>query len=154
MTHRGFMTRTRIIAGLLTGLLCALPAAPLHGQAAGESRLFYDVRQEVTLTGTVSAVLVKPAAGMIMGSHLLLATVSGQVDASLGRWAMQGDSALSVRSGQQIEITGVMQTAIDKQVFMVRTVNVGGTLYKIRDERGFPIATRDHPAATTKEEAQ
>ncbi|MGB8782747.1 MAG: hypothetical protein WCD02_06495, partial [Terriglobales bacterium] len=43
----------------------------------------YSLADEVTLTGTVSSVFTKAAPGMIAGSHLLLATPSGPVDAAL-----------------------------------------------------------------------
>ena len=100
----------------------------------------YDISQEVTLNGTVSSVLTRPSPGMIMGSHLLLATPSGPVDASLGNFGLRGKGALSVAAGQQIEVTGVMKTIMDKQVFLVRTVKVGGEVYTIRNEHGFPVS--------------
>ena len=81
---------------------------------------------------------------MIAGSHLLLATPSGPVDASLGRFGLQGYGGVSVAAGQQIEATGVMRTIKDKPVFMVRTVKVGGEIYTVRNQHGFP-----HVAAGT-----
>lgn len=110
----------------------------------------YDVAQEVTLGGTVSSVLAKPAAGMIMGSHLLLATVSGRVDASLGRFGLLGKDALPVAAGQQIEVTGIMKTIRDKQVFLVRAVNAGGQIYTIRNEHGVPVSPRARERANRK----
>jgi hypothetical protein len=99
----------------------------------------YDVSQEVTLTGTVSSVLAKPSAGMIIGSHLLLATPSGPVDASLGRFGLRGKGALSVSAGQRVEVTGVMKTIKDRQVFLARTVKVGDEVYTVRNKHGFPV---------------
>jgi len=125
-------------------LLFLISPQPLaQAQIAAETRtarpFTYDVTQEVTLSGTVSSVLTKPAAGMIMGSHLLLATPSGPVDASLGRFGLLGKGAVSVTAGQQIEVTGVMKTLNDKQVLLVRTVKTGGQIYTIRNQHGFPV---------------
>jgi hypothetical protein len=146
----------RLFAGLcalaLLSLISLLPLA--QAQTAAETRtagpLTYDVAKEVTLSGTVSSVLTKPAAGMIMGSHLLLATPSGTVDASLARFGFQGKGALSVAGGQQIEITGVMTTFKNKQVFLARTVKAGGHVYVIRNEHGFPASPQARQRASRK----
>jgi hypothetical protein len=133
----------RLSPGLFAlALLCFLSAPP-QMQAQTSERLgplAYDISKEVTLNGTVSSVLTKPAPGMMMGSHLLLATASGPVDASLGRFALQGKGALSVAAGQQIEITGVMKTIGDKQVFLTRTVKAGGQVYEIRNQHGVQVS--------------
>ena len=105
----------RLFAGLSAGLSAGLCAgictmafvslialqSPVQAQtAAGEAQTTettkvagpfgYDASREVTLSGTVSSVLAKPSKGMIMGSHLLLATPSGPVDASVGRFGLRG----------------------------------------------------------------
>ena len=110
----------------------------------------YDVSREVTLNATVSGVLTKPSAGMIMGSHLLLETSSGLVDASLGTFGLRGKDALSVTAGQQIEVTGVMTTIKGKQVFLVRSVKADGRVYVIRNERGFPVSPQARQNASPK----
>jgi len=115
-----------------------------------EGPFSYDVTKEVTLNGTVSSLLVKPAAGMIMGSHLLLATPSGPVDASLGIFALRGKGAVSVAAGQQIEVTGIMKTINKQQVFLARTVKAGGQVYTIRNEHGFPLSPQARERAGQK----
>jgi hypothetical protein len=105
---------------------------------------------EVTLTGTVSSVLVKAAPGMIVGSHLLLATPNGPVDASLGRFGLQGDGAVSVAAGQEIEATGVMKRIKDRFVFLVRRMKVGGEVYTIRNKHGFPVSPQARKRASQK----
>jgi hypothetical protein len=145
---------------LFTGL-CALAllflissTPPVQAQTAAiETRPaepYYDVAREVTLKGTVSSVLTKPSPGMIMGSHLLLATASGEVDASLGRFGLLGKGALSVAAGQQVELTGVMKTLMDKQVFVARTVKVGEHVYTMRTEHGIQISPQARERASQK----
>jgi DNA/RNA endonuclease YhcR with UshA esterase domain len=149
MTNRGIQP-TRLIAGLLAGLLFAILALPLVAQSERESRAFYDIAKEVTLTGTVSSVLAKPAAGMLFGSHLMLDTNLGQVDASLGKWGLQGKGALSVAAGEAVEVTGVMKTMNDKPVFIVRTVKVSGQVFTIRNQYGVPRSPQSRERASQK----
>jgi hypothetical protein len=140
----------RLIAGLLAGLLLAILAVPLVAQPERESHPFYDISKEVTLTGTVSSVLARPAAGMIFGAHLMLDTASGQVDASLGKWALQGKGALSLSAGAPVELTGVMKTMNDKQVFIVRTVKANGQVYTIRNQSGVPNSPQSRARVSQK----
>lgn len=125
---------------LVAILLLAVVAVTLGAQTINPPRAYYDIRSEVTLTGVVLSVLRVPSQGMIAGSHILLATSSGTVDASLGRWGMEGDGALSVAPGQVIEVTGIMKTLPDKPVFVVRTAKVGDQTYQIRNEFGIPVS--------------
>jgi hypothetical protein len=146
-----------LFAGLCALALLSLisPLPLLQAQTAAvatrpEGPFSYDVAKEVTLSGTVSSVLTKPSPGMIWGSHLLLATPSGPVDASLGRFALMGKGALSVAAGQQVEVTGVMKTIKDKQIFLTRTVKVGGHVYTIRNEHGVPMSPQARERASRK----
>jgi hypothetical protein len=118
--------------------------------AGAAGPLNYDVVEEITLTGTVSSVLAKAAPGMIVGSHLLLATPYGPVDASLGRFGLQGNGAVSVATGQQIEATGVMRRIKDKSVFLVRSLKVDGEVYTIRNKHGFPVSPQARKRASGK----
>lgn len=123
-------------------------ATPIYAQTsavapkptASAEPFSYDVNEETTLSGTVTSVFEKPAPGMIMGSHLLVETSSGTVDASLGRFALIGKDALSVSAGQLIEATGVMKTLLGQQVFLVRTVKVNDQVYAIRNKRGLALS--------------
>ena len=129
--------------------------SPLQAQTTAASArsatpFHYDIAQEVTLTGTVSRVLTGAAPGMIGGSHLLLATPSGPVDASLGRFGLRGYGAVSVAAGQQIEATGVMKTIKDKQVLLVRIVKAGGEVYTIRNQHGVLLSPRARERAAQK----
>src|SRR5580693_2040639 len=146
MRHSRFISSTPLIAGLsiagqLTGLLFAIIFAIMFATLvvplnADDFHSRYDVSKEVTLSGTVSSVLHNPAPGMIWGSHLIVETVSGRLDASLGRFGLEGKGALSVTPGQQIELTGVMKTVRDQKVFVVRSVKANGKTYTMRNEHG------------------
>jgi len=147
MRRSRFISSTPLIAGLLTGLLFAIQVVPLN---AADSDSWYDVSKEVTLTGTVSSVLHQPAPGMTWGSHLMVETVSGRLDASLGRFGLEGKGALSVTPGQQIELTGFMKTVRDKEVFVVRSVKANGITYTMRNEHGIEVSPLARERAAEK----
>ena len=109
----------------------------------------YDTASEVTLSATVSSVLAKADPEMMNGSHLLLTTPSGLIDASLGRFALRGNV---VSPGQPIEATGVMRPPSigHRQVFVVRTLKVDGQVYTLRNSHGVPLSPQAHERASQK----
>ncbi|HVI10698.1 MAG TPA: hypothetical protein VND65_20580 [Candidatus Binatia bacterium] len=132
---------------LTIGLICGVPA----GIAQSAPHPFsYDAANETTISGTVSSVLARPAAGMLSGSHLLLTTASGLLDVSLGRYALAGKGALALSAGQQIEITGVMKTLNQQQVFLARTVKAGGQVFAVRNEHGIDIPPQAREGAARR----
>jgi hypothetical protein len=145
----------QLFAGLCALALLTL-ISPLTAQAqakGAETRKaepYYDVAKEITLTARVSSVLKRPSAGMIAGSHLLLATGYASVDASLGRWGLQGKGALPAYVGEQVEVTGVMKTLKNKEVFVVRSVKVGSSVYAIRNQRGIMVSPQSRERASIK----
>jgi hypothetical protein len=147
MRQSRFIGSTPLIAGLLTGLLLAILVVPVK---ADDSDSRYDVSQEVTLSGTVSSVLHKAAPKMIWGSHLMVETAFGRLDASLGRLGLEGKGALSVTPGQQIELTGVMMTVRDKEVFVVRSVKANAKTYSMRNEHGIDVSPQARERAAEK----
>lgn len=143
-----FTKPTPLIAGLLSGLLCAILAVPLS--AATKAEPFYDINKEVQISGMASRVIVAAPQGMMPGSHVLIETESGSLDASLGKWALAGKGALSIQNGEQVTAKGVMKTVKDKQVFIVRTIEAGGHTYTIRNEHGVPVAPQSREHMSTK----
>lgn len=75
-----------------------------------------------------------------MGSHLVVTTPSGVVDASLGRFGLTGKGSVVVAAGQQVEVTGVIRTMRDKPVLLARLVKVGGEVYTVRTEHGVELS--------------
>jgi hypothetical protein len=125
----------------LTFLALFVFQLPAHAQSTAATRTSggaspYDVSQEITLNAAVSSVIRTPSPGMVMGSHLMLATASGTVDASLGRFAFRGSNPLSVVPGDHVEVTGVWKSFNSRQVLLVRTVKVNNQMYSIRNQRG------------------
>lgn len=147
MRRSSSMTLPRLIAGLLFGLLLAISAVPLVAQpATHSSHPFYDVTKEVLLSGPVTGVVHGPSAGLIPGTHILFTTGSGTVDASLGKFGLPGKEA-SIHNGEQVTVKGIMKTLGKKQVFVVRTVEVGGETYVVRNQHGVLLTPKSHERA-------
>jgi DNA/RNA endonuclease YhcR with UshA esterase domain len=132
-------------SGVLLEVAFALcvSVVPLHAQTSAVStkpvaQPWYDTTKEVTLTGTVTSVVKAPARGteVMVGSHLVMQTNTGSVDTSLGKYALRGKGALSVTTGDRVQVTGIMKTVQDKQVFVARVIITNGHAYAIRNEHG------------------
>jgi hypothetical protein len=138
------MKRTRsmsawLVAWLFAGLIFASFTLPSHAQSA----------KEAPLSGTISSVIEKWSPDMTMpGAHLLLSTSTGVVDASLGKFGLEGRGALSVKAGQSVEVTGVMKTLKEKQVFVARTVTFGGQVYTMRNKHGVAVSAQGRERAS------
>ncbi|MGB8521570.1 MAG: hypothetical protein WCD43_01270 [Candidatus Acidiferrales bacterium] len=133
--------------GPLAVLALSLFATPIYAQTATVTtkpvvHRWYDSTKEVTLSGTVTSVVKSATREMKMmgGSHLVVETKSGTIDASLGKFAMRGEGALDVTPGQKVQVTGVMKTVNDKQVLLTRVVQTNGHTFTIRNEHGFALA--------------
>lgn len=146
----------RILAGLCTFVLLGLvfSASLALAERPGTAGWTYDISKEVTLTGRVSSVFVKPEPGMVSGSHLILVVGGDRVDACLGRFALMGKDALVLEAGRQVEVTGLIQTIHEKQVMLVRTVKVDGRTYMVRNAHGVPLSPQSRQRAAQKGEAQ
>ena len=145
------MTKKQPLSGISTlVLLSLLSAHAVHAQTAPASTRLspfaYDTSKEIEVDGNVATILLVAAHGMIPGSHIILASLSGQVDVSLGVFGLRGTGSISVKEGQQVSVIGVMKTVRGKEVFLARTVRVGEKVYAIRNEHGIPVPSqaRDH----------
>jgi hypothetical protein len=138
-------------AAALLVLISLAPSSEAQSTAitARPERPFnYDATKEATLTGKISEVITKPTQGMLWGSHLMIETSNGPVDASLGTLARQGRNSTLFAVGDQVEVTGVMKTFNGKQVFLTRTVKLGGEMHTFRNENGFPVREATHNRET------
>src|ERR1700693_2553086 len=154
------MSRTLRGLGVLTLLALMMNVDGTHAQTAAEATkpaipLRYDISKEVTLNATVESVPSKSSGALLhSGSNagLVLQTSSGPVQGRLTPFALNGKGAISISVGDHLQVTGVMMTVKnDRQVFMIRTITVGGRTYAIRNERGFPLEHPGQNASATTE---
>jgi hypothetical protein len=142
----------RILQGLgfATLLALALNAGPAHAQTTAPTAtsaipLRYDVSKEVTFSATIQSLPSKSSHSFTATSDLMLQTATGAVQGSLTQFTLRGKEALSITAGEHVQVTGVMTTTMQKkQLFLIRTIEINGRTYAIRNERGFPLA---HPAS-------
>ncbi len=137
--------------GLAALLALALNAGAAHAQAAAEAAKptitpRYDISKEMTLNATVLSVPSKSSGRLLQSGSdpgFVLQTTSGLVQGRLTPFVLNERNGLSITAGQHVQVTGVMMTVKNhKQVFVIRTITVGGRTYAIRSERGYPL---EHP---------
>jgi len=134
-----FTRTTRMMAGLLTGLLLGISPVPAGAQLAVQSRpghgfgAVYDVAHETTLNGSIQEVVTRHVLGSPAGIHLLVAGPQGIVE-----------TTDILQSGAPVRIVGAMSPLNGKDYFLVRELTVGGSTVTVRTERG--LLVRVHPA--------
>jgi len=139
--------------GLLTLMAFSVFTVPSQAAAATKKititpKHTYDVSKEVTLQGTVSSVVKKPTVGMLTGTHLMLATSNGSVDAHIGSYAGRDKHLDSLSQGESIKAVGMMTKTKHGEVFIVRTVETGGNTYTVRNKNGFFVGPASPRAKT------
>ncbi len=103
-------------------------------------RFAYDTRREVTVTGNVHGISVRGKAPS--GPHLLITTSHGLIDAHLGSFAFQGSQPVSLHSGEQVSVVGVMTQIDGSQILLARTVNTTNKTFVVRNEHGVLLFPR------------
>lgn len=146
------MTNTRLIAGLLSGLLFATMAVSLDAHAASVARPghgfgpVYDAAHETTFEGTIQEVVLKHAPGSPAGMHLMVAGPQGIVDAHLGPF-MSKETREALQAGVPVRIVGANVELHGKTIFMARQLTVDGNTVTVRSPRGFLVQGHSARAA-------
>jgi len=113
--------------------------------AATTAPRIYDPKKEVVLNGTISELVSKPKAGLPLGQYLMLTTTQGQVAVHLGPYYGRIAAENGLVPGATIQVTGVPSSFAAGEIFLARTVVVGGKTLTIRSQNGIPV--RPSPAA-------
>ena len=155
---------TRMIAGLLSGLLLATLSIPLNAQTAVEPHaqrpltLGYDKAHEITLNGTIQKLISQAASGGPVGLHLLVAGPQGTVDVHLGPYMTKGTQE-ALQAGTPVQIVGAIEKLHGKNYLLARQLIFAGRMVVVRSENGFlvdahaPRATRPiHEGASQVEQ--
>ncbi len=147
----------RMIAGLLTGLLFAILAAPLGAKTVPDSRAgqgfgpAYDAAHEIILHGTIQEVVTKHAIGSPAGMHLLVAGPQGVVDAHVGS-LLSKKTEEALHTGTPVQIVGANVSLHGKEYFLVRLLTVGGRTVTVRSEHGLLVREHSPRVARSKTE--
>jgi hypothetical protein len=98
----------------------------------------YDVTKEVKVQGTIQKIDDFGASGPI-GTHIMVQTAQGVVDAHLGFGAASKPEYLGIAEGQSVTLTGMMQTFGDTNVLMARILTTSNHIFVLRNEHGIPV---------------
>ncbi len=146
----------RILHAYLSLSLFSAIALPAFAQTPGGSAAAqpaprgYDITKEVILRGTISQVVQRPAAGLPLGLHLMVATGQGTVDVHLGPYLGRIASEKGLVAGAAIQMYGVSTHFAAGDVFLARIVVVGNQTITVRSENGFPVRPIPAGARTTR----
>ena len=130
---------------ILTLSLFAAIASPAFAQTTGGAAAAqpaargYDKSKEVILRGTISEVVQRPAAGLPLGLHLMVATGQGTVDVHLGPYLGRTATEKGLVAGAPIQMYGITTHFAAGDVFFARIVVVNNQTITVRNEHGFPV---------------
>jgi hypothetical protein len=138
------MSRNVLFAAILWSALSAVAFAPLaQGQSSTATSAMdqiapiYDATKETKIQGTIRQIeAVKTG---VAGTHLMITTQNGAVDAHLGAGPAVDTKRLGLSVGQSVEVTGMMAVIGGSSVFLARTLVVGGHTITLRSEHGIPV---------------
>jgi hypothetical protein len=102
---------------------------------AAASAPTYNAAKEVVVQGAVQSLVHKPTPGLMPGDHLMLNTPQGTVDAQIGKFLLRGNT-LSLTSGQQVRLVGMMTTFRNRGVLVVRLIQTDKGTITVRNQRG------------------
>lgn len=119
----------------------AKPAATAHSHPAGESKAAteYDVKSEVTISGTIEH--VKTPTGKNAAHEresVMLKTASGSVDVHLAPADYWTKNGFKLTRGASIEVTGAKMSSGKTEVILARTVKEGEKTVTLRKADGTP----------------
>jgi len=140
MSRNRWTKPTRMIAGLLFGLLFAISAIPLGAQPVPESRgrgfgVAYDAAREITFNGSIQMVVTKHQLGSPAGMHLVVAGPAGVVDAHVGPF-LSKEITEALQKGTSVRIVGAMASERGRTYLLARELTVGNRTVVVRGEHG------------------
>jgi len=137
-----------LFAGITALVLAATSATAQPGQGPGRDMgmgpMHYDKSTEVTVKGTVEAVLTQQAAMPNMpmhmggGTHLTLRTDAGNVDVALGPTNWLAEKKYVFAKGDELGVIGSSISMNGQKTIVAREVTKGGSTMTLRDSNGFP----------------
>jgi hypothetical protein len=112
-----------------------------HATTRDEAASFvpvYDVTQEIKVRGTIRKIDAFGVSGPA-GTHILIDTITGIVDAHLGFGAESNPTYLRIAPGQNVTVVGMMQTAGARKVLIARILTTSNRIFVLRNEHGIPV---------------
>jgi hypothetical protein len=98
----------------------------------------YDVTKELKIRGTIQRIENIGTNGH-PGTHILVETAKGVVDAHLGFRVASGAKCVGIAPGESVMVTGMMQTVGNENVLIARVVATADYISLLRNEHGDPV---------------
>ena len=106
----------------------------------------YDLAKEIKVEGTIERIDGFGTSGPI-GTHILIQTTSGVIDAHLGFGAAASRRYLGISVGESVTVIGMMQSVGSGSVLIVRILTTPSHIFVLRNEHGVPIRAVPHRSA-------
>lgn len=130
---------------LVAGTIFILPAKAQTSSAAAASstqaktvKAGYDLAKEVKIEGVIEKIDAT-SANTPMGTHILVLTPQGEVDAHLGFGVAAKPTRLGIEEGQTVTVQGMMESLGDNQVLLARLLTTPSHIFVLRNEHGIPV---------------
>jgi hypothetical protein len=99
----------------------------------------YDLKRELTLTGTVQS-FTAAAKTPPLGAHLILQTSSGRVDVHMGDARFLAANHFTIQTGDSVRIIGETLAYGKGTQFVARIVQKGTQVLEVRSVSGVPLS--------------
>jgi hypothetical protein len=129
---------------LAAGLLCAAPArAQNAASSTGTSESTsnspsYDSTREIKVEGAIVKIDTT-SANAPLGTHILVQTAQGLVDAHLGFGPAAKPDYLGIAEGQSVTIVGMMEDVGGNSILLTRILTTPSRIFLLRNERGVAV---------------
>lgn len=129
---------------LAAGLLCLAPAraqnaASSTGTSESASNSFsYDLTKEIKVEGTIAKIDATSAYAPL-GTHILVQTAQGLVDAHLGFGPAAKPDYLGIAEGENVTIVGMVEDVGANSVLLTRILTTASRIFLLRNEHGVAV---------------
>lgn len=106
----------------------------------------YDLAKEIKVEGTIEKIDGFGTSGPI-GTHILIQTASGVIDAHLGFGPAASRRYLGISVGESVTVIGMMQSVGSGSVLITRILTTPSHIFVLRNEHGVPIRAVPHRSA-------
>lgn len=132
----------RFILAIFAAVAAAAMPAAAQSASAGDAPSssmvrVYDISKEIKVEGTIQKVVTEAASPL--GTHVLVQTATGVVDAHLGSGAAAKPSYLGIAEGQNVTLVGMMETFDNNPVLVTRLLTTSNRIFVLRNEHGIPV---------------
>jgi hypothetical protein len=146
--------RMTIGSTALAGTILLLTAADAQqrGAVVSSRPTAYDATREKVLHGTVVS-YTEDSSRPPMGTHVMVQTASGPVDAHLGPASYLRSNHFSLATGESVQLVGVSVPTKEGTVFLARMAQHGTQAIAVRSPNGFLLANSPARALLQSERA-